>query len=64
MPVEAAAPISLERNELQKIHTLSIVEIGDDVEVGALTSIDRGTLEADAYQVPEPKIDDLVMIRP
>ena len=34
-----------ERNELQKIHTLSIVEIGDDVEVGALTAIDRGTLK-------------------
>ena len=31
----SAAQVNPERNELQKIHTLSIVEIGDDVEVGA-----------------------------
>jgi UDP-3-O-[3-hydroxymyristoyl] glucosamine N-acyltransferase len=56
-----AAPITLERNELQKIHTLSIVEIGDDVEVGALTSIDRGTLKPTRIGAGT-KIDDLVMI--
>jgi UDP-3-O-[3-hydroxymyristoyl] glucosamine N-acyltransferase len=56
-----AAPISPERNELQKIHTLSIVEIGDDVEVGALTSIDRGTLKPTRIGAGT-KIDDLVMI--
>jgi UDP-3-O-[3-hydroxymyristoyl] glucosamine N-acyltransferase len=55
------APISLERNELQKIYTLSIVEIGDDVEVGALTSIDRGTLKPTRIGAGT-KIDDLVMI--
>lgn len=56
-----AAPIDLERNELQKIHTLSIVEIGDDVEVGALTAIDRGTLKPTRIGAGT-KIDDLVMI--
>jgi UDP-3-O-[3-hydroxymyristoyl] glucosamine N-acyltransferase len=50
-----------ERNELQKIHTLSIVEIGDDVEVGALTAIDRGTLKPTRIG-HGTKIDDLVMI--
>jgi UDP-3-O-[3-hydroxymyristoyl] glucosamine N-acyltransferase len=50
-----------ERNELQKIHTLSIVEIGDDVEVGALTAIDRGTLKPTRIG-SGTKIDDLVMI--
>ncbi|HEY7578530.1 MAG TPA: UDP-3-O-(3-hydroxymyristoyl)glucosamine N-acyltransferase [Acetobacteraceae bacterium] len=49
------------RNELQKIHTLSIVEIGDDVEVGALTAIDRGTLKPTRIG-SGTKIDDLVMI--
>jgi UDP-3-O-[3-hydroxymyristoyl] glucosamine N-acyltransferase len=56
-----AAPANPERNELQKIHTLSIVEIGDDVEVGALTAIDRGTLKPTRIG-HGTKIDDLVMI--
>ena len=56
-----AAQTSPERNELQKIHTLSIVEIGDDVEVGALTAIDRGTLKPTRIG-SGTKIDDLVMI--
>ncbi len=56
-----AAPTSAERNELQKIHTLSTVEIGDDVELGALTSIDRGTLKPTRIGAGT-KIDDLVMI--
>jgi UDP-3-O-[3-hydroxymyristoyl] glucosamine N-acyltransferase len=56
-----AAQASPERNELQKIHTLSIVEIGDDVEVGALTAIDRGTLKPTRIG-SGTKIDDLVMI--
>ena len=46
---------------LQKVHTLSIVEIGDDVEVGALTAIDRGTLKPTRIG-SGTKIDDLVMI--
>ena len=56
-----AAQASPGRNELQKIHTLSIVEIGDDVEVGALTAIDRGTLKPTRIG-SGTKIDDLVMI--
>jgi len=56
-----AAQANPERNELQKIHTLSIVEIGDDVEVGALTAIDRGTLRPTRIG-SGTKIDDLVMI--
>ena len=54
-------PTSPERNELQKIHTLSIVEIGDDIEIGALTAIDRGTLKPTRIG-HGTKIDDLVMI--
>jgi UDP-3-O-[3-hydroxymyristoyl] glucosamine N-acyltransferase len=57
----STAPTSPERNELQKIHTLSIVEIDDDVEVGALTAIDRGTLKPTRIGAGT-KIDDLVMI--
>jgi UDP-3-O-[3-hydroxymyristoyl] glucosamine N-acyltransferase len=56
-----AARTDLERNELLKIHALSIVEVGDDVEVGALTSIDRGTLKPTRIGAGT-KIDDLVMI--
>ena len=56
-----AAEANTERNELQKIHTLSIVEIGDDVEVGALTAIDRGTLKPTRIG-SGTKIDDLVMV--
>jgi UDP-3-O-[3-hydroxymyristoyl] glucosamine N-acyltransferase len=56
-----AAQANPERNELQKIHTLSIVEIGDEVEVGALTAIDRGMLKSTRIG-HGTKIDDLVMI--
>jgi UDP-3-O-[3-hydroxymyristoyl] glucosamine N-acyltransferase len=59
--VPGVAEANPERNELQKIHTLSIVEIGDDVEVGALTAIDRGTLKPTRIG-SGTKIDDLVMI--
>jgi UDP-3-O-[3-hydroxymyristoyl] glucosamine N-acyltransferase len=52
---------SPERNELQKVHALSTVEIGDDVEIGALTAIDRGTLKPTRIGAGT-KIDDLVMI--
>jgi UDP-3-O-[3-hydroxymyristoyl] glucosamine N-acyltransferase len=56
-----AAQANPERNELQKIHTLSIVEIGDEVEVGALTANDRGMLKSTRIG-HGTKIDDLVMI--
>jgi len=49
------------RNPLQKIHALSGVEIGDQVEIGALTAIDRGTLRPTRVGAGT-KIDDLVMI--
>jgi UDP-3-O-[3-hydroxymyristoyl] glucosamine N-acyltransferase len=55
------APNELERNELQKIHALSSVEIGDDVEIGAQTAVDRGTLKPTRIGAGT-KIDDLVMI--
>ena len=54
-------PTAGERNPLHKIHSLSIVEIGDDVEVGALSAIDRGTLKPTRIG-SGTKIDDLVMI--
>ncbi len=49
------------RNPLLKIHSLAGVDIGDDVEIGALTSIDRGTLRPTRIG-SGTKIDDLVMI--
>ncbi len=55
-----AAPAAT-RNPLLKIHSLANVEIGDDVEIGALTAIDRGTLRATSVGTGT-KIDDLVMI--
>ena len=58
---DSAIETGSERNELLKIHTLSIVEIGDDVEIGALTAIDRGTLKPTRIGAGT-KIDDLVMI--
>ena len=44
-----------------KIHHLGTVEIGDDVEVGANTCVDRGTLGATTIG-PRTKIDNLCQI--
>ena len=44
-----------------KIPSLGSVEIGDDVEIGANTCIDRGTVENTTIG-SQTKIDDLVMI--
>ena len=44
-----------------KIPSLGSVEIGDDVEIGANTCIDRGTVENTIIGA-QTKIDDLVMI--
>ncbi len=44
-----------------RIHSLGAVVIGDDVEIGACTAIDRGTV-ADTRVGSGTKIDDLVMI--
>lgn len=46
---------------LARIHSLGAVTIGDDVEIGANTCIDRGTL-TDTRVGDGTKIDDLVMI--
>ena len=54
-------PAGPERNALHKLHSLSNVEIGEDVEVGALTAIDRGTLKPTRIGAGT-KIDDLVLI--
>ncbi|MGB0696782.1 MAG: UDP-3-O-(3-hydroxymyristoyl)glucosamine N-acyltransferase [Rhodospirillaceae bacterium] len=46
---------------LARIHSLAAVELGDDVEIGGRTCIDRGTL--DHTRVGDgTKIDDLVML--
>jgi len=44
-----------------KIHQLGGVEIGDDVEIGACTTIDRGTIENTVIE-DGVKIDNLVQI--
>ncbi len=44
-----------------KIHHLGTVEIGDDVEIGANTCVDRGTLQATTIG-PRTKIDNLCQI--
>ena len=50
------------RNEvLTRINSIGTVLIGDDVEIGACTSIDRGTVSATRIG-DSTKIDDLVMI--
>ena len=46
---------------IQRIHSLGGVRIGDDVEVGANTAIDRGTL-SDTVIEDGVKIDNLVQI--
>jgi len=46
---------------IERIASLGGVAVGDDVEIGALTSIDRGTLR-DTRIGAGTKIDDLVMI--
>ncbi|WP_299436019.1 UDP-3-O-(3-hydroxymyristoyl)glucosamine N-acyltransferase [uncultured Rhodospira sp.] len=46
---------------LVRIHSLAAVTLGDDVEIGANTCIDRGTL-SDTRIGDHTKIDDLVMI--
>ena len=44
-----------------RIHSLGAVKIGDDVEIGANSTIDRGTIR-DTYIGNGTKIDNLVMI--
>ena len=43
---DMASPIAFKPGlKLTRIHSLGTVEIGDDVEIGAATTIDRGTIE-------------------
>ncbi|MEO1550504.1 MAG: UDP-3-O-(3-hydroxymyristoyl)glucosamine N-acyltransferase [Pseudomonadota bacterium] len=50
-----------ERQGFARIHSLAAVQIGDDVEVGANTTIDRGTIE-DTRIGSGTKLDNLVQI--
>lgn len=50
-----------ENQKVYKIPSLGSVEIGDDVEIGANTTIDRGTIENTTIGA-QTKIDNLVMI--
>jgi UDP-3-O-[3-hydroxymyristoyl] glucosamine N-acyltransferase len=45
----------------QRIHSLGAVQIGNDVEIGANSTVDRGTV-ADTMIGPGTKIDNLVMV--
>src|SRR3974390_1498207 len=42
MPMRLLAPADV---ELMRVHSLGSVVIGDDVEIGACTTIDRATIE-------------------
>lgn len=44
-----------------RVHSLGLVEIGDDVEIGALTAVDRGTIRATLVG-RGTKIDNMVQI--
>ena len=47
--------------KFQRIHSLGTVVIGDDVEIGANATIDRGTLQPTRVG-SDTKIDNLVMV--
>jgi UDP-3-O-[3-hydroxymyristoyl] glucosamine N-acyltransferase len=51
----------LQKGRHVKVPQLGLVEIGDDVEIGACTTIDRGTFQATTVG-PGTKIDNLVMV--
>jgi UDP-3-O-[3-hydroxymyristoyl] glucosamine N-acyltransferase len=53
--------VTAQNDLLTRINSLGTVILGDDVEVGACTSIDRGTISATRIG-NSTKIDDLVMI--
>lgn len=56
-----ADSVEVRNTAILRINSVGTVEIGDDVEVGACTSIDRGTVSATRIGAGT-KIDDLVMI--
>lgn len=53
--------VDVRNTTIMRINSIGTVEIGDDVEIGACTSIDRGTVSATRIG-NGTKIDDLVMI--
>jgi UDP-3-O-[3-hydroxymyristoyl] glucosamine N-acyltransferase len=53
--------IDVRNTTIVRINSIGTVTIGDDVEIGACTSIDRGTVSATRIGAGT-KIDDLVMI--
>jgi UDP-3-O-[3-hydroxymyristoyl] glucosamine N-acyltransferase len=58
---KATGRVDVINEYIVRVHSLGAVTLGDDVEVGANTCIDRGTLE-DTRIGSGTKIDDLVMI--
>lgn len=56
-----ADSVDVRNTAILRINSVGTVEIGDDVEIGACTSIDRGTVSATRI-ASGTKIDDLVMI--
>ncbi|MCK0166444.1 UDP-3-O-(3-hydroxymyristoyl)glucosamine N-acyltransferase [Jannaschia sp. S6380] len=54
-------PGEIREQSYVRIHSLGAVQIGDDVEVGACSTIDRGTV-ADTVIGRGTKIDNLVMV--
>jgi UDP-3-O-[3-hydroxymyristoyl] glucosamine N-acyltransferase len=53
--------VDVQNTAILRINSVGTVEIGDDVEIGACSSIDRGTVSATRIG-SGTKIDDLVMI--
>ncbi|MDH3702968.1 MAG: UDP-3-O-(3-hydroxymyristoyl)glucosamine N-acyltransferase [Alphaproteobacteria bacterium] len=56
-----ADTVDVRNTTIVRINSIGTVAIGDDVEIGACTSIDRGTISATRVG-SGTKIDDLVMI--
>lgn len=56
-----ADSVDVRNSAILRINSVGTVEIGDDVEIGACASIDRGTVSATRVG-SGTKIDDLVMI--
>src|SRR3546814_15161635 len=57
----ASGRVEATNTALVRINSIGTVILGDDVEVGACTAIDRGTVSATRIG-NNTKIDDLVMI--
>ncbi|SEA20622.1 UDP-3-O-(3-hydroxymyristoyl)glucosamine N-acyltransferase [Rubrimonas cliftonensis] len=58
---EGRVDLDARNMSLSRIHSLGAVTLGDDVEIGAGTTIDRGTL-ADTTVADGAKIDNLVQV--